>query len=74
MSGTSRKDPEAERPARGAQIGFLVTNLIKLGGLVIAVNEGLLRTEVRPVVIGVAAFMMAGAQYSETFFDRLFGR
>lgn len=56
-----------------ARTGFLVTNLIKLGGLAIAINEVLLRSELRPVALGVAAFMMAGAQGIETLFDRLLG-
>lgn len=56
--------------ARG--FGLLVTNLIKLGGLALAVNESLLRTELRPVSLAAAAFMMAGAQGVETLMDRLF--
>lgn len=49
----------------------LVTNLIKLGGLGMAINEGLLRAELRPLALAVYAFMMAGAQGVETFLDRL---
>lgn len=42
-----------------------LTNLTKLAGLVIAINEALLRHQVRPIALAVASFMMAGAQVSE---------
>ena len=54
-----------------------LTNLTKLGGLVIAINEALIRSDVRPTALAVAAFMMAGAQLSENVvmaaLDRFFG-
>lgn len=54
-----------------------LTNLTKLAGLVIAINEALVRSEVRPTALAVAAFMMAGAQLSESALlaalDRLLG-
>lgn len=75
MTGTSKQneEPERQRLSPVARTGFLVTNLIKLGGLAMAINEVLLRAELRPVALGVAAFMMAGAQGIETLFDRLLG-
>jgi hypothetical protein len=54
--------------------GLLITNLIKLGGLGVAINEALLRSEARSVALGLAAFMMAGAQGVETVLDKLFGK
>ena len=61
--------------ARGAALA--VTNLTKLAGIVVAFNEAVLRTELRPSVMALAAFMMAGAQVSETLLvsaiERFFG-
>lgn len=62
-----------ETPSNGKLSTLVVTNIIKLGGLVLAMREGL-QTEVRPVVLGVAAFMMAGAQGVENFLLRFFER
>lgn len=63
------------QPARG--LALATTNLTKLAGLAIAVNEALLRSELRPTALAVAAFMMAGAQVSEgvllAMVDRFFG-
>jgi hypothetical protein len=68
------------QPGRLAQLGrliaLLVSNAIKLGGLYVA-----LKTVSGPapsaVTIGLAAFMMAGAQISEdtilNLVDRMFG-
>lgn len=42
---------------------LLITNLIKLGGLVVAIHEAL--TAKDAVVMATATFMMAGAQASE---------
>lgn len=52
----------------------VVTNAIKLGGLVIAINEALIRTELRPAGLAVAGFMMAGAQGIESFLNAFFAR
>lgn len=71
-SPTPTPSPASAAAARG--IGLAITNLTKLGGLWITVNETLVRTELRPVALGVAAFMMAGAQGLETFLDKMFGR
>jgi hypothetical protein len=63
------------RPVRNWTLAL--TNLTKLAGLIIAVNEALLRAEVRPTALALAAFMMAGAQLSENAvlaaLDRFFG-
>jgi len=63
-------------PGNGAPrgIALALTNLTKLAGLVVVLNEALLRTEMRPLVLAVSAFMMAGAQGVETLVDRLLGR
>ena len=67
-------------PSRAATRGaaLVVTNMTKIAGLVIVVNEALLRTDARPTVLALAAFMMAGAQFSEQMvlsaIDRFFGR
>lgn len=57
---------------------LLLTNVTKLVGLVIAVNEAVVRTELRPSALAVAVFMMAGAQFSESallaIIDRFLGR
>lgn len=61
--------------ARGAAL--VLTNLTKLAGIVVAFNEAVLRTDLRPSVMALAAFMMAGAQVSETLLisliERFFG-
>jgi hypothetical protein len=60
---------QPQKAARG--VGLFLTNLTKLAGLVVAVNEALLRAEIRPVSLAVAAFMMSGAQGIETLLDKL---
>jgi hypothetical protein len=70
--------PEQRRaPAPALWLTVIVTSLTKLAGLAIGFNEALLRTELRPSALGLAAFMMAGAQVSEpvllSMVDRLFG-
>jgi len=71
---------QARMPAQQRQrrTTLVVTNLTKVVGLVIAFNEALLRTDQRPLILAVAAFMMAGAQLSETvvlgIIDRFLGR
>lgn len=56
----------------------MVTNAIKLSGLILAVHEVLFHATLRPVVLGEAAFMMAGARFSEqvllAVMDRLLGQ
>jgi hypothetical protein len=71
-----KQSPPRLTPAERATlaIGVAVTNLIKLGGLVMGINEAMVRSELRPVAMGVAAFAMAGAEGVERFLNRLFGR
>lgn len=65
-----------QQPERGPYraIGLLVTNLGKLLAFALAVNEALIRDELRPIVIGIAALFYAGVQALETFVDKLLGR
>lgn len=50
----------------------LVTNLIKLGGLVFAGNELLIRSEIRPGALAIAAFAMGGAVITEQIIEKVF--
>jgi hypothetical protein len=59
---------------RAGRAGLVITNLTKLAGLVIVVNEALLEPVLRPQVVGIAALMMAGAQGLETFLRSFFGK
>lgn len=74
---TPDDDPKPRLPAirRGT---LLLSNVTKLAGVAIVINESLLRTNLRPSALAVAAFMMAGAQVSESvvlgIVDRLVGR
>lgn len=63
-------DPELSPSQR---FGLIVTNLIKLGGLVVALNEALAEPTIRPGSLAIAALMMAGAQSLETFLASFFG-
>ena len=54
---------------------LLVTNAIKIGGLVAAMHEIFSHSaEPRLTVMGLAGFMMAGAQFSEELVLRLWSR
>jgi hypothetical protein len=53
---------------------LLITNMIKLAGAVGGVNEILIRSELRQSAVALAAFMMAGAQFSESVLLRLIDR
>jgi hypothetical protein len=71
----SSPDPHpAAAPARGATL--LLTHLTKVAGLIVAVHEAF--TTKDPVVLAVAALMIAGGQFSETMvlglIDRFLGR
>lgn len=57
----------------GARSVSAVTNLIKLGGLIVALNEALLQEPPDARILGVAAFMMAGAQGIESLLSYVFG-
>lgn len=69
----SSPHPVATPVRRGT---LLLTNLTKLAGLVVAVNEAF--TTKDPVVLALAALMIAGGQFSETMvlglIDRFLGR
>jgi hypothetical protein len=64
---TPSRQPNEQR------FGLVLTNAVKLGGLVIAVHEALLVQQVRPIVLGVAALMLAGAQSLEQALVAFFG-
>lgn len=70
-TGGSGRD--GKRDSNGAvRAAGVVTNLIKLGGLVLAMKEGLSEPELRPIVIGLAGFMMAGAQAVDSLLTSIF--
>jgi hypothetical protein len=85
LMGTSENTPDktVERSqvsptgtaARG--VALLLTNLTKLAGLAVGLNEAIIRADGRAGVLAFAAFMIAGGQLSETallaVIDRLFG-
>jgi hypothetical protein len=56
---------------------FLPTFVIKIAGLVLGIDEVLIRNNTKPLIVLLAAFMMAGGQVSQgavtAFMDRLFG-
>lgn len=68
--------PSSLEPLRRTTL--IVTNVIKLAGLVVAINELVLRSDLRPLSAGIAVFMMAGAQVSESVLlaaiDRFLGK
>lgn len=64
--------PQSSQKARG--FGLLVTNVTKLAGVVIALDETLIRTEPRSVALAVAALMIAGAQGLESIVERMLER
>lgn len=58
----------------GARVGYAVTTLIKLGGLAIAIREGLFVDPPRDgIVFAIAAFMMAGATGLDNLIGNFFG-
>jgi hypothetical protein len=73
MSTQPQQPPEPSGKA-GRAFALVVTNTTKLAGVAVAINEALIRTQARPIVIAVSALMIAGVQALETFIDRLFGR
>jgi hypothetical protein len=48
-------EPQPPSPSSGSRWTLIVTNLIKLGGLAVALNEALVRADPRPSGIAVAA-------------------
>lgn len=72
---------QATEPAKGGSLRgstLWVTNVTKIVGLVLAVNEMLIRPETNSVRLAVCALLVAGAQVSETvllsIIDRLTGK
>lgn len=63
----------AQRSNQGERIGLVITNTTKIAGIVVAVHEALLVEHVRPIVLAVAALMMAGAQSLESALIAFFG-
>ena len=53
--------------------GLVITNATKLAGLAVVIGEVFVRSELRPIALAVAAFMMAGAQGLETFLEKFLG-
>jgi hypothetical protein len=70
VSEPRRRQPR-KRPY-GEKATLIVTNLIKLGGLVAALNEVMVEPEIRAGGLAIAALMMAGAQSLEAFFTSFF--
>lgn len=61
-------------PTAGERAGFVITNLIKLGGLVLVMHDAFTDPSgVDPGTLAIAAFMMAGAQGLDSFFQAFFG-
>ena len=58
---TPRELPQARFAVRAPAL--IVTNIIKVSGLVIAIHEAFTTRD--PVVLALSAFMLAGAQISE---------
>lgn len=63
----------SRQPQREERIGLVVTNLIKLVGAAIALNEVFIEPAIRETALGVAALFVAGGQSLETFFMVFFG-
>jgi hypothetical protein len=66
--------PRQSASQRTRGFGLLVSNLAKLAGVVVTLNETLLRTDLRPIALAVSALMIAGAQGLESVLDKLLGR
>lgn len=62
-----------QEPGLG-RISSVVTNLIKLGGLVLVFHDAFTDPPgLDPATLAVAAFMMAGAQGIDSFLQNFFG-
>lgn len=71
-------ETELDQSQFGRRLTLIITNLIKLAGLVIAVVEVVRNPDHPPfVALALSAFMMAGAQFSEETLigiaERMFG-
>jgi hypothetical protein len=57
---------------------LLFTNIFKLAGLAVFLNEAVIRSQARLPVLGICLFCLAGAQVSETvllsIIDKFLGR
>lgn len=75
---TPKQEPSGLTRGVSVLLTQLVTNALKVAGLIVAGNELLFRKDLRPVALAEAAFMMAGGQFSEQILvavlDRLLGR
>lgn len=55
-------------------VALLITNSIKLGGLIVAMYEVFTQPQPPAIAIALAAFMMAGAQVSEDAVINIFAK
>jgi hypothetical protein len=66
------------RPAEQAErLSLTITNLIRLGGFALVLKVGLFAPAGTPLdtrLLAVAAFMMAGAQLTDTLLAAFFGQ
>lgn len=65
------QEPSNGQAPRGV---LVVTNMIRLGGLALAMKAGFAPTTQSGVEFGVAVFMMAGATGIESFARSFFGK
>ena len=75
------RTPEAQGPTAAGRLSrstLLLTNVFKVAGLVVFLNEAVVRSEARTTVLGACILCMAGAQVSEgvllAIIDRFMGR
>lgn len=67
MPPVKKKPPATPEPPRAERY---FPTVMRYGGLVIAMYEGLIERPPEPLVIGFAALMMAGARVLERVVDR----
>lgn len=58
----------------GQRLALVVTNLIKVAGLILAIKAAFSKTQPPALEFALAAFMMAGAQLSEQAIMALLGK
>lgn len=66
-----RRKPASKAVADGS---VWVANVVKLAGVAMALNEALVRSELRPLVIALVAVMIAGVQALESIVDRVLAK
>jgi hypothetical protein len=68
--------PHSSKPknGNGHPVAGRIPDLLRLAGVVVFLNEALLRGEMRPLLVAVSALAMAGGQGLDTVLDRLFGK